>query len=106
MTTNQIEKCRQKVYVWYRTSHHSANISKSFHENFFKEIAINADFPFSHYKYMEIQSWHSNQSTQATGIKNKTKQKQQQQQQKKKKKKKKKKTHTHTKKKNNVFYRG
>ena len=54
----------------YRTSHHSTKISKKFHQNICNEIAINADFHFSHFKSLEIQSCHSNQSTQATAIKN------------------------------------
>ena len=35
-----------------------------------KKIAINANFPFSHYKPVETLSCHSNESTQPTVLKN------------------------------------
>ena len=53
MVTNQIEGFGQKVCILVED--HSTNISiQNFCQNIYNEIAINANFYFSHNKSMEI----------------------------------------------------
>ena len=52
MTINQIERYRQKVYIWKRTTQQI--FLQHFRQNICNEIAINANFHFSHYKSKEI----------------------------------------------------
>ena len=56
--------CQSNLDVWTKSIwlDHSTNISESFCQNICNEIAINANFHFSHYNSMETLICHSNQS--------------------------------------------
>ena len=69
MTTNQIEKFGQKVYVWQRTTQQT--FLKNFSQNICNETAIKNNFHFYRYKCMEILSCYNNQTTKYLGNGNK-----------------------------------
>ena len=53
MTTKQIERFGQTESIWLVEDQYT-NISKNFHQNICNVIALNANFSFSHYKFVEI----------------------------------------------------
>ena len=67
LATNQIKQFRQKSY---ENVNYSINISVKLKSIIPNETVEIPNFHFSHYKYMEIISFHSNQSSYPTGIKN------------------------------------
>ena len=68
MATNQIQQFRQNSYGWSRTT--QGTFLYNFCQNIYSEIEIKAYFHFSHFKSMEPLSYHSDESTGATAIKN------------------------------------
>ena len=68
MTTNQNEEFVQHYYAWWKTTQQT--FLKMLCKNTCSETAIKANFHFSHCKSMETLSCHSNQSAQASAIKN------------------------------------
>ena len=65
MATNQNEECVQLLYAWWRTT------QQTFIKKGSVKIPAVRNFHFSHYKWIETLSCHSNETTWATAIKNK-----------------------------------